>query len=73
MIITQVHLVHLNIKMAPKNMADVLHSPIQLCYFVSFFYTYCVHNVAATASYDQNELLDIRKAITHCGLEETFL
>ena len=66
-------------QMAQKNMADVLHSPNQLCYFVIFFefcvtyfLTYWVHNVAATVSYVRKQLLDIRKAITHHGLEINF-
>jgi hypothetical protein len=45
--------------MAPEKVADVLHAPTDLCYFVRFFCvacifkTYFVHNVAATVSYDR--------------------
>jgi hypothetical protein len=58
-------------------MTDILHAPNQLCYiahvfawFVTYFLTYFVHDVAATISYDRKELLDIRTAITHLELEE---
>ena len=61
--------------MSPDGRAAVLRAPNQLCYFVCFFtlfVTYFVHNVDATASYDQKELLDIRTAITHLELDEGF-
>jgi hypothetical protein len=57
--------------MAPEGMATVLWAPNQLCYFVCFFalfVTYFLHTVAATISYEQKELLDIRTAITHLEL-----
>jgi hypothetical protein len=58
--------------MAPEGMAAVLRAPNQLWYFVFFtlFVTYFVFNVAATDSYAQKELLDIRPAITHLELDE---
>jgi hypothetical protein len=40
-----------------------------VCFF-SLFVTYFVHNVAATVSYDQKELLDIRTVTTHLKLDE---
>ena len=58
--------------MAPEEMAAVLWSPNQLCYYVGFFplfVNYFVHNVSATVSYGRKELLDIRTAITHLGLD----
>ena len=61
--------------MAPEVMAAVLRAPNQLCYYVVFFtlfVTYFVHNVSATLSYDKKELLDIRTAITHLGLDKDF-
>jgi hypothetical protein len=54
-------------------MAAVLQAPNQLCYLLclfALFLTCFVHNVDATASYDQKELLDIRTVITHLKLEE---
>ena len=61
--------------MAPENMADVLRAPNRLCFYVhvfALFVTYFVHNVTATVSYDQKELLDIRTAVTHHRLAESF-
>jgi hypothetical protein len=61
--------------MAPEWMAAVLRAPNKLCYFVCFFalfVTYFVHNFAAPVSYDQKELLDIRRAITHLELDKDF-
>ena len=42
-----------------------------LCFF-TLFVTYFVHNVAATISYDQKELLDIITAITHLEFDKSF-
>ena len=59
--------------MAPEEMAAVLRSPNQLCYYVFFFMifvNYFVHNVSATISYGRKELLDIRTEITHLGLDK---
>ena len=65
-----------NKKMAPEEMAAVLRSPNQLCYYVGFFVAifvnYFVHNVSATVSYGRKGLLDIRAAITHLGLDKDF-
>ena len=41
-------------------------------FFFTLFVTYFVHNVSATISYGKKELLDIRTAITHLGLDEDF-
>ena len=49
--------------MVPERMAAILWVPNKLCYFLCFFalfVTYFVHNVAATVSYDQKELLEQR-------------
>ena len=46
----------------PKNCAIVWG-------FFALFVTYFVHNVSATVSYGRKELLDIRTAITHLGLD----
>ena len=54
-------------------MAAFLRAPNQLCYFVCFFtlfVTYFVHNVDATISYDQKELLHIRTKTTHLELDK---
>jgi hypothetical protein len=40
--------------------------------FITLFITHVVHNVAATVSYDQKELLDIRTAITHLEMDKSF-
>ena len=40
--------------------------------FFALFVTYFVHNVSATVSTAKKELLDIRTAITHLGLDEDF-
>ena len=56
-------------------MASVLLALDQLCYFVCLFrivVTNFEHKVAATISYDRNELLDIRTAITHLELDKDF-
>jgi hypothetical protein len=37
--------------------------------FFAIFVNYFVHNVSATISYGRKELLDIRTAITHLGLD----
>ena len=61
--------------MALRETAAVLRSRNQLCYcacFFTLFVTYFVHNVSATVSYDQKELLDIRTAITHPIRDEYF-
>jgi hypothetical protein len=61
--------------MAPEGMAAILQDPKQLCYFVCFFtlfVTYFVHNVSATATYDQIEILVIRTEITHLELDKDF-
>ena len=53
--------------------AAVLLALNQPCYLVCYFavfVTYSVHDVAATVSYDRKELLDIRTAITHHGLDK---
>ena len=53
-------------------MAAVLQAPNQFCYYVGFFalfVPYFLHNVSATVSYGRKELLDIRTAITHLGLD----
>jgi uncharacterized membrane protein len=46
-------------KMAPEKKADVLRTPSRLCFFVclfalfeTYFFTYFVHIVATTVSYD---------------------
>ena len=55
-------------------MAAVLRAPNQLCYvvFLALFVTYFEHNVSANISYSKKELLDIRTAITHLGLDKDF-
>jgi hypothetical protein len=58
-------------------MAAVLQAPNQLCYYVCWFFgtlfvNYFVHNVSATVSYYNKELLDVRTAITHLGLDKDF-
>ena len=61
--------------MVSEGMAANLWAPNQLCYFVCFFalfVTYFVRNVAATVSYDQKELLDSRRAITHLERDKYF-
>jgi hypothetical protein len=61
--------------MAPEEMDNVLRYPNQLCYYVGVFrniYYFFVHNVSATVSYGRKELLDIRTAITHLGLDKSF-
>jgi hypothetical protein len=58
-----------------EEMAADLRAPNQLCYYVgcfTLFVTYFVHNVSATFSYGKKELLDIRTAITHLGLDKYF-
>jgi hypothetical protein len=40
--------------------------------FFALLATYFVHNVSATVSYGKKELLDIRTAITHLGLDKDF-
>jgi hypothetical protein len=40
--------------------------------FSTLFVTCFEHNVSATVSYDQKDLLDIRTAITHPVLDEYF-
>jgi hypothetical protein len=46
----------------------------QPCYwFIFSLFVICfVHNAAATVSYDQEELLDIRTAIAHLKLDKEF-
>ena len=64
-----------SLKMAPEGMAAILSALNKSCYFVCFFtlfVTCFVYNVAATASYDLKELLDIRTAITHLRLDKEF-
>ena len=65
-------------KMVLEEMAAVLRSPNQLCYYVFFFCccdicklfcTQCFCNV----SYGRKELLDNRTEITHLGLDEELL
>jgi hypothetical protein len=59
--------------MAPEEMAAVLQTPNQLCccvFCLVLFATYFVHNVSATVSYGKKELLDMRTAITHLGLDK---
>ena len=61
--------------MAPEEMAAILQALNQLCYCAggfALFVTYFVHNVSATVSYDQKELLNIRTAITHLTLDKDF-
>ena len=60
--------------MAPEQKADVLRGRNRLffCLFVSYFFTNFVYNVTATVSYDRKYLIDIRTAITHHGLAESF-
>ena len=41
--------------------------------FSAMFVTHFVNNVDATVSYDRNQLLDIRTAITHLKLDKDFL
>ena len=41
-------------------------------FFFALFVTYFVHNVSATIFYGKKELLDIRTAITHLGLDKDF-
>jgi hypothetical protein len=56
-------------------MAVVLWASNQLCYFVCFFtlfVTYFVHNVSATISYAQKELLGIRTAIASSNWTNMF-
>ena len=70
-----VHETKLLCKMAPEEMAAVLWAPNQLCFmwvFFALFVTYFVHNVSATVTYGKKELLDIRTAITHLGLDKDF-
>jgi hypothetical protein len=45
---------------------------LAICVFVVIFVTYFVHNVSATVSYGRKELLDIKTAITHLGLDKDF-
>ena len=63
-------------KMASKRMADfyMLLTNCVICFalFVTCFFTYLVHNVAATVSYDRKYLLAIRTVITQHELEEAF-
>ena len=40
--------------------------------FFAIFVNHFVHNVSATVSYGRKELLDIRTAITHLGLDKDF-
>ena len=56
----------------PVEMASVLRPPKHLCYYECFLALF-VYNVSATVSYDQKALLDIRTAITHLVLDESFL
>ena len=41
-------------------------------WFFALFITYFEDNVSATVSYGKKELLDIRTAITHLGLDKDF-
>ena len=43
-----------------------------LCVFFTLFVTYFVHNVWANVLYGKKDLLDIRTAITHLGLDKDF-
>jgi hypothetical protein len=57
-----------------EEMAAVLQAPNQfaIVFFLALFVTYFVHNVSATVSYGKTELLDIRTAITHLGLDKDY-
>jgi hypothetical protein len=59
-------------KIAPKGMAAIVRAPATLCVFFALFVTFFVHNVSASISYDRKELLGIRTAITHLGLDKYF-
>ena len=60
--------------MAPEEMAAVL-CPTNCAImweFITLFVTYFVHNVSATVYYGKKELLDIKTAIIHLGLDKDF-